>query len=234
MPDFLAAYGLLAVFLIILVKEMGLPVPIPSDLLLFGAGAQAATGMYELPSLFLAIVVATLLGASAQFLFIRGAGRKLVYRFGPRVGLSARRLDEGATALRRRGILALFLGLNTPGARAGLIAAAGVADMKYAHFLPGLLTGAGFFCAWHLALGYVAGPAVAEWLGSTPLVIPLVITALAAVGLVVWLALRRRGVSGDTTREQLLAWTEAACPACLAINVVQTVTAVHVHEAGAG
>ncbi len=39
--QFLDAYGLLAVFAIMLLKEIGVPVPIPSDLIMLGAAARA-------------------------------------------------------------------------------------------------------------------------------------------------------------------------------------------------
>src|SRR5262249_55881092 len=104
--------------------------------------------------------------------------------------------------------------------------------MQYSRFLPGLVAGAAFFCGWHLALGYLAGPAVAEKLGSSPLVIPLIVMVLAAIGLAVWLMLRRHNHQGAAeTAEQLLTWTEAACPACLAVGIVQQMTAVDIRRA---
>src|SRR3989442_14752711 len=42
---FSASYGLLAIFVVMLVKEIGVPVPVPSDLLMVGAGLQIAAGL---------------------------------------------------------------------------------------------------------------------------------------------------------------------------------------------
>ena len=41
--SFLATYGLLAIFVVMLLKETGIPVPIPSDLIMITAGIQVAT-----------------------------------------------------------------------------------------------------------------------------------------------------------------------------------------------
>jgi len=71
LADFLARYGLLAIFAVMLFKELGVPVPVPSDLIMITAGVQAGLGDLGLPELTLAIWVAMLVGGSAQFLIAR-------------------------------------------------------------------------------------------------------------------------------------------------------------------
>ncbi len=75
--NFLTTYGLLAILVVMLLKEAG--VPVPSDLIMITAGVQAATGSYSLIELLLAIEFAMLVGGSAQFLIARGAGRQFIY-----------------------------------------------------------------------------------------------------------------------------------------------------------
>src|SRR3989304_1045602 len=86
--EFLARYGLLAILVVMLLKEAGVPVPVPSDLIMITAGGQAATGSYSLIELLLAIEFAMLVGGSAQFLIARGAGREFIYRMGRFFGLT--------------------------------------------------------------------------------------------------------------------------------------------------
>ena len=50
-----------------------MPVPVPSDLLILGAGIQAALGRYTLLELALTLEVAVFIGCSVQFLLVRGA-----------------------------------------------------------------------------------------------------------------------------------------------------------------
>jgi len=71
LADFLSRYGLLAIFAVMLFKELGVPVPVPSDLIMITAGVQAGLGDLGLPELTLAIWVAMLVGGSAQFLIAR-------------------------------------------------------------------------------------------------------------------------------------------------------------------
>src|SRR3972149_11112982 len=91
LSDFLNTYGLLAVLVIMLLKEVGVPIPVPSDLIIITPGVQAATGSYPLLELILAIEAAMLIGGSAQFLIARGAGRDFIYRVGRFVRLTPER-----------------------------------------------------------------------------------------------------------------------------------------------
>ncbi len=222
--EFLAAYGLLAIFLVMLVKEFGVPVPVPSDLILITAGIQAAAGAYSVPALLLAVGVATLVGSTAQFLLARSAGRQFVYRTGRLVGLTPARLDQAGAMLERRGPLAIFVGLNIPGARAGIVAAAGLAGVTYRAFAPAMLGGSMAFYGWHIALGYLVGPSATTLLEGLHLPLGPVVLALVLLGLIGWLALRgrrRARAPEEATVDRLHSWTEAACPACLALTLLQ-------------
>jgi membrane protein DedA with SNARE-associated domain len=223
LSDFLSTYGLLAIAIVMLLKEVGVPVPVPSDLIMITAGVQAATGSYSLFELLLAIEFAMLVGGSAQFLIARGAGRQFIYRVGRFVGLTAERLDRAMGMLQKRGVLAVFLGLNVPGARAGIIPAAGLAGLKYPAFAPAMVGGSSVFYGWHIALGYLAGPSATSLLENLHLPIVPVIAGLAVIGLIVWLVMRGRRKTGpeQSALDRVHSWTEAACPACLAISLVQ-------------
>ena len=222
---FLAGYGLLAIFGVMLIKELGVPVPIPSDLIMITAGVQAAAGAFGLPELILFLILSMLIGGSIQFLIARKAGREVLYRLGSLVGLTAERLDRAGESLRTRGSLAVFFGLNIPGARAGIIPAAGLAGLSYPSFTLAMVAGSGIFYAWHVALGYIAGPTATTLLERLDLPAGPVLLALALLGLIGWLYLRSRRKQGAeaerATLDSLHTWTEAACPACLAISLLQ-------------
>jgi membrane-associated protein len=227
----LTGSSLVAIFTIMLVKEIGVPVPVPADLLIIGAGVQAALGRYSVPELALTLAVAVFIGCSVQFLIVRGFGRRVVYRLGRFVGLTPGRLDLLTSQLERRGPVAVFAGLNLPGVRKGTIIAAGLGGMRYRAFAPAMLLGSAVYYGWHIALGYVVGPAAAGLLAGMSLPLVLVLAALAIVGLVGWLVLRRwrraraaRPVPPAALPADLPAfqsWTEAACPACLAVASLQ-------------
>ena len=78
LSSFAATYGVLAIFGVMLLKEIGIPVPVPSDLLMVGAGVQIATGAYSLLALLVALTIAVFVGASIQYFLARSAGRAVV------------------------------------------------------------------------------------------------------------------------------------------------------------
>jgi membrane protein DedA with SNARE-associated domain len=222
--EFLLRYGLLAILVVMLLKEVGVPVPVPSDLIMISAGVQAATGAYTLLELLLAIEAAIAVGGTIQFLLARGLGRQFIYRVGRFIGLTQERLDRVMAGLQRRGGLGVFLGLNVPGARAGITPAAGLAGLTYPVFAPAMLSGSTIFYGWHVALGYLAGPSATALLQNLHLPAGAVFGGLALLGLFVLLFLRRRkrGVeAAESTIDRLHSWTEAACPACLAITAYE-------------
>ena len=205
-----AAYGLAAIFVILLVKEIGVPVPIPSDLLMIGAGVQAALGAYSLSELAVATVVAVAVGVTLQFMLFRSFGRAVLERGGARLGLSPERRAAVEARLRAGGARAVFVGLNVPGARAAVVAVAGLAALPLRSFAPAAIAGTLVFHGWHVALGYAVGPSAVALLAAAGLPFLIAFVALGGLGIVVWLV-RRRGSAR--------AWTEAACPACIASAV---------------
>ena len=215
---FTTTYGVLAIFVVMLAKEMGVPVPIPSDLLMIGAGIQLAAGAYSPLALLVALVLAVLVGGSIQFLLARSAGRAVVYRLAAFVGLSPDRLDAAVARLRARGSPAVFLGLNVPGARAAVIPAAGLARLAFVPFALAAVGGSLLFYGWHVALGYLAGPAAIALLDRYAPAVLAALLVLALVGLAAWFLLRRRESLGD--RGAVRSWTDASCPACLAISAL--------------
>jgi membrane protein DedA with SNARE-associated domain len=82
LTQFLDTYGLLAVFLIMLLKEIGVPVPIPADIIILGGAARAAQGKESGIAVFLVILIPMVIGGFVQYAVVRGPGRQFIYRVG--------------------------------------------------------------------------------------------------------------------------------------------------------
>ena len=107
----------------------------------------------------------------------------------------------------------------TPGVRIVAIASSAIAEVSLRSFLIGLLIGNGVFLTGHFVLGLFLGePAVRLVAG----------VALAAIGAAGWLLIGRRRSRASAARaepspassETALDWTDACCPACLALAVL--------------
>lgn len=213
----LDTYGVGLLFVIILVKEIGVPVPVPGDMLMLFAGARAATGSIPLWQVILAATVAGILGAFAQYLLARGPGRSFIYRFGRYVGLTPARLDRASDVMRGRGWPTVALGRALPGLRIGAVAACGLAGVALPTFVTGLVAGTLLFVGFHTLLGYVAGPGVAAVLNDVNIPAWVFLLAVALLGLAGWLWIRsKRSRAADAGEAAILDWADACCPVCLA------------------
>ena len=225
--QFLDTYGLLAIFVIMLVKEIGVPVPIPSDLIMLTAAAQSAAGKFTLGAGFGVILGAMVVGGLAQYLLVRRLGRPFLVRVGRYVGLSPTRMDGVAASVRQGGMGAVIVSLTTPGVRIATIPACGLAELPYRLFLPGMIIGSAVFLALHFVLGYVGGPLVSAVLAAAHTPVAVFVAAFLLVGLVGWWLIHRRRTARRPRAEATLAtlgdWADACCPACLALGAARRV-----------
>jgi membrane protein DedA with SNARE-associated domain len=218
----LDAYGVALLFVVILLKEIGVPVPVPGDLLMVVAGARAATGTLPLWGVLLAALVAGVIGAYVQYLLARGPGRGLIYRFGKYVGLTPARLDKASESVKGRGWPSVALARALPGLRIGAVAACGLAAIPVGTFVAGLIAGTVLFVGFHTLLGFVAGPGVASAVQGINIPLWPFVVALAIFGLAGWLVIRSRRARGgsDSAATLLSDWADACCPVCLAAAAV--------------
>jgi len=123
---FLVQYGLAAIFIILLIKTIGIPIPIPADLIILTAAARVAQGKLNLWQTFIAIFVALVIGGLIQFLLARGPGRGFLYRFGRYIGLTSPRLNTASARVKKGGALSISIAILVPGVRGAAIVASGL------------------------------------------------------------------------------------------------------------
>jgi membrane protein DedA with SNARE-associated domain len=213
--DPLAVAGLA---LVLLVKEAGVPIPVPGDLLVIGAGAAVAGDPGFAVAVLLVILAAGYLGGSVQFLLTRRALRRPLLAMLARVGVPAERVESLAARLRRTGARGVAVARMTPGVRVAAVAASGLAALPFPPFLRGLAVGNAVFVSGHFALGYLVGASAEQLIGGIgPVPLVVAVVALAVLGAVGWWLIRRRRRAALGTLP-VAAWTDAACPACLALG----------------
>ena len=214
--DVVAALGLAG---LLLVKEAGVPIPIPGDLLVIGAGVATAGDPVAALGVLVAVLIAGYVGGSIQFVLARGALRGPLIALLTRFGLPHARIEALADRLRRGGARGVAIARATPGVRVPAIAASGVAALPMRSFAPGLVAGNTIFVGLHFLLGFVVGvPAVALIQGAAPLVAVGAFVALAVLGAVGWLLVRRRRRA--SAGSGFAAWSDAACPACITVALL--------------
>ena len=141
---------------LIFVKEAGVPIPVPGDLVVIGAGVAAGRGEIEPAIALVAIVVASILGGIGQYILLRSVARPAMLRLVGRIG-GGDRLERQTDRLRRGGVRSVAIARSTPGIRIVAIAASAIAGVPAPAFVGGLAIGNALFIAAHFALGYLVG-----------------------------------------------------------------------------
>ena len=193
MLDRLAEYSLAVILLAVMVEELGIPMPIPTDVLIVFVGAMSATSVVQLGQAFLMLSVVCAIGASGLYAIVRHSGRPLVERFGRYVHLGPKQLARSEALLVRGGWRAIALGRATPGLRLPTVIACGLFRISYPRFISAHLAGSAVYIAVFLVLGRVFGPAVLSWFHLPELGKHLLWLLLLAAGLpllVVFVGLR--------------------------------------------
>ncbi|HET8833858.1 MAG TPA: DedA family protein [Gemmatimonadales bacterium] len=190
MQHFIAQYGYLAVFLLMLAESACIPVP--SEVIMLFGGALAAGAVAGVHPSLVGIIVAGVLGNVAgsyvAWAVGRYAGQAAVRRWGRRVGIREREIDRAAVWFDRRGAVAVLVGRLVPVVRTFISLPAGFAAMPPLRF--GVYTTLGCI-PWTAALG-IAGYALgANWEsvangfhGPTYAIAGIVVVALAVAVLV--------------------------------------------------
>jgi len=210
--DVLAIAGLAG---LILVKETGVPLPVPGDLVIIGAGATLAGDLPGAGLVLAVILFAGFAGASAQFFLFRSALRRPLLGALDRLGIGEARLQGLSDRFRSGGTRAVAVTRMTPGVRIAVIPAAALASIPYPVFLPGMVVGNAAFVTAHFALGFLVGAYAYDLIRtvSEPVLVVIALAALAGGG---WLVLRARRNAARRS-DTYECWADCSCPACVAI-----------------
>jgi membrane protein DedA with SNARE-associated domain len=206
--------GLPAALGVLLLMDAGIPIPIPTDLLLLVVGERAAAGVFPVWLAATGFELVAIVSTTALFLALRGPAGLLISRAGPRVGLTPARMTWATSLLERRGRAFLAMGRSTPGLRTLTVFTAATSRIRPAYALPAMVLGSSIFLQGHLVLGFVLGPLAEKAFDRARLPFLLAVAGLLVGGLVLWMVRRRRDGGGAQ------AWTEACCPACLAVALM--------------
>ena len=178
--------GYAAVFALIAIETMGIPVP--GETALIGAALLAHDGQLSIVALVAIAATAAILGDNVGFAIGRHGGRRVFVRSGPFHDQRMRLLEHGEPFFARHGPKAVFLGRWIAGLRIASSWLAGMNKMGWPTFL--FWNALGGIC-WAASIGfsvYLLGD-VAERFISVAGPVAAGITVVAVVAFVVW---RRR------------------------------------------
>ncbi len=195
MQHFIATYGYLAIFLLMVAESACIPVP--SELIMTFGGALAAGAVpgtrLNLIAVIIAGVAGNVVGSYIAWAVGRYGGQPALRRWGGRFWLREHDLDRANLWFARYGARAVLIGRLLPVVRTFISLPAGIAGMEPVRF--GIYTTIGCI-PWTAALAYAGYAVGANWQsivngfhGPTYIIAAVVVIALAVA---IWRYSRQR------------------------------------------
>ncbi|MGA8217336.1 MAG: DedA family protein [Solirubrobacterales bacterium] len=175
----LTDYGYLAVFALVAVESIGVPVP-GESMLIVAAVYAGATGGLSIVLIALVAAAGAIVGDNLGYAVGRHGGWRLLRRYGHYVRLDERKLKLGRYMFMRHGGKVVFFGRFVGILRTYSAALAGANHMRFRRFLAFNASG-GVIWAFTYALGYYFLADVIDGLGA-PGAIALIVIAVAVAG----------------------------------------------------
>jgi membrane protein DedA with SNARE-associated domain len=203
----LASYGYIVVFGLVMLESLGLPVP--GETALIAAALYAgSTHNLDIGTVIVVAALAAIIGDNIGFAIGRYGGAKVLVRYGHKVRLHEGRLRIGIWLFRHHGGKVVFWGRFVSVLRTYAAFLAGANRMPWPRFLFFNAAG-GILWATAFGLGYYVFGDVLERLSTTIDIGLGVLGALTIAGFVVWLRRREAGLQAKADAEILGPVTEA-------------------------
>ena len=189
--SWLSAYGAPALFVLLALGVVGLPVP--DETLLLLAGLLIRQGRLHPVNATAAALAGAMTGITLSYGLGRFAGFPLLERYGPRVHVDAAAIARVRAWYDRSGKWLLAGGYFIPGVRHLTAVVAGASKLPGATFVTFAYTGAAMWVCCFLVIGYVLGD---QWRGLVAnlyrhSLIAGLLAVVAAGGFVYWKFRRR-------------------------------------------
>lgn len=186
----IATYGYSAVFALVALESLG--IPLPGETALIIAAAYAGSTHHLSPwSIFAVAAAAAITGDSAGFWIGRKGGYRLVRAHGHRVRLDEPKLKIARYLFDTHGPKVVFFGRFTAVLRTYAAFLAGASQMRWRRFLPANAAGGMLWAGTYTLASYLAGDTLRRLSGTLDLL--LGVAGVVAVTAVVLLVRRQTG-----------------------------------------
>ncbi|HKW71765.1 MAG TPA: DedA family protein [Candidatus Dormibacteraeota bacterium] len=180
--NFIASYGLVAVFFLMVIESCG--IPFPSEVIMPTAGLLASTGRMNLVAAIFAGAAANLMGSLIAYGLAARFGKPLLLGPGRYVGIRRHHLEIAEGWFQRWGLVAVLIGRVLPAVRTYISFPAGLARVDLVTFSIFTFVGALPWCAALALVGYVLGrnyERVSGPVGKAAIVIALLVVVVVVV-----------------------------------------------------
>ena len=189
----IAHWGYWAVFGLVVLGNIGLPVP-EEGILVF-AGYLVWAGKFRLMHVLVAGVAAAVIGDNLGYWFGRHYGQAAIRRFGHKIFITETRFDKARQLVARYGAYGVFVARFIPGLRFMAGPVAGSMGLPFLRFFGVNMLGGLIYVPLSVAVGYFVGKSLGDALRQIERMIgkveylALILLAFAVVVIIFWRAL---------------------------------------------
>lgn len=153
---FVNDYGYWAVFILVFFQELGIPNPVPNELVLMFAGALTSIGGLNFWLTFLIAVFADFIGTTILFTVFYFFEHYIMEHISKWKGVNEK-LERIKESLLKRGKWGIFVGRLMPYLRGYVSVAAGILNIPYRVFMPMVIVSATLWSGGYVVLGHFLG-----------------------------------------------------------------------------
>jgi len=187
---YLTQYGYIALFVLLALGILGIPVP--DETLIATFGGMIAQGHFHFAGALTVTFLGSMTGMMISYTLGRKLGKPLLDRYGKWIRMTPTRLQSTEAWFKRYGSWSIVLGYFVPGLRHLSSYMAGITKVPFGRYLLYAASGALLFCTTFLLIGHAVGyhwNEIAVMMERSTLRIGIFIIALivlASVGIVWW------------------------------------------------
>ncbi|QNK89143.1 DedA family protein [Sporosarcina sp. resist] len=153
--ELIASYGYLAIFIMLVLGIVGIPIPDEVLLVIVGYLTSIHALDYKL-AIFISFAGA-LIGVMISYLIGRKAGRPLIVKYGKWIGLKEKRIMKVERWMKKYGEYSIVFGYFIPGFRQIICCFAGIGKMELKTFITFTAIGSFLWCFTFITIGKVIG-----------------------------------------------------------------------------
>lgn len=173
----LALYGYYILFLLVFLQEVGVPSPLPNELVLLFSGYMAYSGKLNLLYAILSAFAGDILGSAILFTLFYFFGKQIMKKKPRWIPVSEAKLGNLSAKLQKMGTTGIFLGRLSPFIRGYVSVLSGLMNFHPRKYALIMASTAPLWASFYIASGFLLGPYwknVSHYIGDIPLYIGFV------------------------------------------------------------
>jgi membrane protein DedA with SNARE-associated domain len=155
---YITNYGYMAIFVLVFLQEIGMPNPLPNELLLIFAGYLSFKGLLFFPVVILTAVFADFIGTNMLYFLFYYTGTFVFQKKPKWIPLSSRMIYRLSNKISKGGQLSIFIFRLTPFTRGYTSVITGLTHIQPKIFLPIAFLSALIWATIYVLTGYFLGP----------------------------------------------------------------------------